>query len=66
MSDSDLTDRKRFLVSCHDCRFERSVEGRSGAVELAASHRGGTDHDVVAVEMPRTNAGSHQRLTGPR
>jgi hypothetical protein len=49
---------KQFLVSCEDCPFERTVGGSVDASRIGGSHRRQTDHDVVAVELPRQAGGS--------
>ena len=45
---------RRFLVSCDDCTFERVAEGREEATRVGTVHRDHTDHDIVALEQPRT------------
>lgn len=43
---------KRFRVSCDNCSYERSAEGRAEATRLGTTHRRETGHEIVALEVP--------------
>lgn len=43
-----------FMVACDDCPFEQAVESREEAEVVAQQHLDQTNHEVVALEMPRT------------
>lgn len=47
---------KRYLVKCDGCSFERTADGHDEAVRIGNAHRQETEHELVAVEMPRSTA----------
>lgn len=53
--DETATSDRRYVVTCDDCRFEKEVRGVDDAQSTALDHSDSTDHEVVALEVPRTS-----------
>lgn len=45
-------ERKRFIVECNGCGYERSADGRDEATRIGTDHRRETGHELVAIELP--------------
>ena len=45
-------DRKRFLVKCDGCPFERTTDGREEARRTGSDHQRETGHELIALEVP--------------